>query len=54
MVTDARYDRLLLWLARRIPSQTGHLHGLVNDHRLERAIARRGQVSAALRPRRRR
>jgi hypothetical protein len=46
---DSVGDRLLLWLARRFPSRAKGLHWRVQDHRLDRAMARRAAAAEALR-----
>lgn len=53
MRSDTRYDRLLLFVARRAPyTMATRLHRLVQDHRLDRAMAARDRAVRALRDRR--
>ena len=52
---DTTRDRLLLWLAHRVPYNLAlRLRWRVQDHRLDRAMARRQRAVEALHPRRRR
>lgn len=49
MRSDSRRDRLLLWVAGRVPSWAPRLHRIVNDHRTTQALHRHSQMVDALR-----
>jgi hypothetical protein len=46
---DPRGDRVLLWVAVRVPSRARWLRALVDDHRLDRAVVERARLVEALR-----
>jgi hypothetical protein len=47
---DSQWDRVLLWVADRVPDRwSQRLHWRVQDHRLDRAMARRERAHHALR-----